>query len=86
MRPSGFDWGALNHLLAARRVAARRFHLEDNLRCPSRIAGVIERASEWYVHLDKSRRPTKQRHQQITVHTVHTESTASTVLPTISSE
>ena len=50
--------------LAARLAAPRRFHLEDNLRCPSRIAGVIERASEWYVHLDKSRRPTKQRHQQ----------------------
>ncbi len=64
VRPSGFDWGALNDLLAARLDAPRRFHLEDNLRCPSRIAGVIERASEWYVHLDKSRRPTKQRHQQ----------------------
>ena len=64
MRPSGFDWGALNDLLAARLDAPRRFHLEDNLRCPSRIAAVIERASQWYVHLDKSRRPTKQRHQQ----------------------
>ncbi len=63
VRPSGFDWGALNDLLAARRAAPPRFHLEDNLRCPSRIAGVIERASEWYVHLDKSRRPTRQRHQ-----------------------
>ena len=64
VRPSGFDWGALNDLLAARLDAPRRFHLEDNLRCPSRIAAVIERASQWYVHLDKSRRPTKQRHQQ----------------------
>ena len=63
VRPSGFDWGALNDLLAACLDAPRRFHLEDNLRCPSRIAAVIERASQWYVHLDKSRRPTKQRHQ-----------------------
>ena len=63
VRPSGFDWGPLNDLLAARLDPPRRFHLEDNLRCPSRIAGVIERASEWYVHLDKGRRPTKQRHQ-----------------------
>ena len=62
--PSGFDWGAVNDLLAARLAAPRRFHLEDNLRCPSRIAAVIERASQWYVHLDKARRPTKQRHQQ----------------------
>ena len=64
VRPSGFDWGAVNDLLAARLDAPRRFHLEDNLRCPSRIAAVIERASQWYVHLDKARRPTKQRHQQ----------------------
>ena len=64
VRPSGFEWGTLNDLLAARLDAPRRFHLEDNLRCPTRIAGVIERASEWYVHLDKARRPTKQRQQQ----------------------
>ena len=63
VRPAGFDWGSLNDLLAARLDAPRRFHLEDNLHCPSRIAAVIERASEWYVHLDKARRPTKQRHQ-----------------------
>ena len=64
VRPSGFDWGPLNDLLAERLDVPRRFHLEDNLRCPSRIAGVIERASEWYVHLAKGRRPTKQRHQR----------------------
>ena len=44
-RPSDFDWGPLNDLLAARLDAPRRFHLEDNLRCPSRIAAVIARAS-----------------------------------------
>ena len=47
VRPSGFDWGALNDVLAACLDAPRRFHLEDNLRRPSRIAAVIERASEW---------------------------------------
>ena len=75
VRPSGFDWGALNDLLAARLDAPRRFHLKGNLRCPSRIAAVIERASQWYVHLYKSRRPTKQRHQQggqhIDAHLLH---------------
>ena len=35
VRPSGFGWGALNDLLAARLNAPRRFHREDNLRCPS---------------------------------------------------
>ena len=64
VRPSGFDWGRLNDLLSSRLAAPRRFHLEENLRCPRRIAEVVERASEWYVHVDKARRPTKQRHQR----------------------
>ena len=64
VRPSAFDWGAVNDLLTARLGAPRQFHLEENLRCPSRIAAVIERASEWYVRLDKARRPSKQRQQQ----------------------
>ena len=57
MRPSGFDWGALNDLLAACLDAPRRFHLEDNLRCPSRIAAVIERASQWNAHTRIATRP-----------------------------
>ena len=60
----GFDWGALNDLLAAPLEAPRRFHLEDNPRCPGRVAAIVERASEWYVHLDQPRRPTKQRQQK----------------------
>lgn len=75
VRPSGFDWGPLNDLLAARLDAPRRFHLEDNLRCPIRIEAVIERASAWYVHLEKGRRPTKQRHhpggRHVEAHLLH---------------
>ena len=60
----GFRLGRVERPVAVRPDAPRRFHLEDNLRCPRCIAAVIERASQWYVHLDKSRRPTKQRQQQ----------------------
>ena len=84
VRPSGFDWGVVNDLLAERLGAPRQFHLEDNLRCPSRIAAVIERASEWYVRLDKARRPTKQRQQQrgqhVDAHLLHVVADAPTAV------
>ena len=64
VRPTGFDWGPLSDLLARRVGAPARFHLEEHLRCPSRIAEVVERASERYVDLEKRVRPTKQRRQQ----------------------
>ena len=63
VRPSGFDWGAVNDLLARKVYTPKRFRLEGNLRCPSRIADVIDRASERYVDLGKPRRPTKQQRQ-----------------------
>jgi hypothetical protein len=61
VRPSGFEWGSLNDLLAHRVGTPRKFQLEDNLRCPVRIASVIDRASARYAHLEKGRRPRKQR-------------------------
>ena len=64
VRPTGFDWGPLSDLLARRVGTPARFHLEEHLRCPSRIAEVVERASERYVDLEKHVRPTKQRRQQ----------------------
>jgi hypothetical protein len=61
VRPSGFDWDDVSNLLTARFISPRQFHLEENLRSPDRVAGVIDRASQRYVTLDKRRRPTKQR-------------------------
>jgi len=61
VRPSGFDWGNLNDLIARSVGTPKKFQLEENLRCPSRIARVIERASQSYSRLEKGRRPTKQR-------------------------
>ena len=75
VRPTGFDWGPLNDLLARRVGAPASFHLEEHLRCPSRIAEVVERASERYVDLEKRIRPTKQRRQDggqhVDAHLVH---------------
>lgn len=61
VRPSGFDWGMVGHLLGRRLAKPRRFLLEDNLRCPTAIAEVIERASARYADLEKHIRPTKRR-------------------------
>ena len=75
VRPTGFDWGPLSDLLARRVGAPARFHLDEHLRCPSRIAEVVERASERYVDLEKKVRPTKQRPQSggqhVDAHLVH---------------
>ena len=75
VRPTGFDWGPLNDLLARRVNAPARFQLDAHLRCPSRIAEVVERAAERYVDLEKHVRPTKQRRQDggqhVDAHLVH---------------
>ena len=77
VRPTGFDWGPLNDLLARRVRAPVRFHLEEHLRCPSRIAEVIERASERYTDVVKDVRPTKQHRQvggqHVDAHVVHVQ-------------
>ncbi len=64
VRPTGFEWGPLNDLLVRRVRRPEEFHLEDHLRCPSRIAEVIERASQRYTAVEKEVRPTRQRRQR----------------------
>ena len=44
VRPSGFDWGSLNGLLANRVSRASEFPLEAKLRSPEPISAVIENA------------------------------------------
>ncbi len=61
VRPTGFDWGPLNDLLARWVRAPVRFHLEEQRRCPSRIAEGLEGASERYADVVKEHRPTKRR-------------------------
>lgn len=61
VRPSGFDWGPVSDLVATRVGTPKKYALDENLRCPARIAAVIDRASETYAQLVKQRRPAKQR-------------------------
>ncbi|MDE0193394.1 MAG: hypothetical protein OXQ90_18725, partial [Gammaproteobacteria bacterium] len=61
VRPSGFDWGPVSDLLADRLQPPRKFPLAENLRCPTRVADVVDRASQRYAELGKPLRPTKQR-------------------------
>ncbi len=65
VRPSGFDWGAVNDLLARRIHPPRKFPLAGNLRCPTRVADVVDRASRRYVDLGKPQRPTKQQREAV---------------------
>ena len=62
VRPSGFDWGALNGLLADRLGRPGEFPLEAKLRSPEPISAVIENASRMYSGLARGLRPSNQRH------------------------
>lgn len=63
VRPSGFEWGRLKKFINDHVASPYDFYLEDNLRCPHKIAEVIERASEMYTLLKKGKRPSKQNYQ-----------------------
>lgn len=65
VRPSGFDWGAVNDLLTDRIGPPSKFRLAGNLRCPTRVADVVDRASQRYVDLGKPQRPTKQQREAV---------------------
>ena len=75
VRPTGFEWAPLNDLLAERLRRPERFQLGEHLRCPSRIAEVVDRASGRYVDIEKEARPTSQRRQRggehVDAHLVH---------------
>lgn len=64
VRPTSFDWGPLSDLLARRVHRPQEFHLEEHLRCPARIAEVLDRASRYYTDVYKELRPTRQRRQR----------------------
>lgn len=64
VRPTSFEWAPLKELLVRRVHPPQEFHLEEHLRCPSRIAGVLERATGRYTSVYKEMRPTRQRRQR----------------------
>ena len=68
VRPTSFEWAPLNDLLSSRLRRPAEFHLEEHLRCPSRIAEVVDRASDHYTVVEKEARPTKQHRQKSAEH------------------
>ena len=75
VRPTWFDWGPVSDLLASSVGAPAKFHLQDHLRCPNRIAEVVDRVSDLYTDLEKNIRPTRQRRQHsgqhVDAHLIH---------------
>ena len=64
VRPTSFEWAPLKDLLTRRVHPPQEFHLEEHLRCPSRIAEVLDRATGRYTSVYKEMRPTAQRRQR----------------------
>lgn len=64
VRPTSFEWAPLKELLVRRVHPPQEFHLEEHLRCPSRIAEVLDRATGRYTSVYKDMRPTRQRRQR----------------------
>lgn len=62
VRPTYFDWGALNGLLGERYAATVRTDLARNLRCPRPIAEIVGRTDRLYKALPKPIHPDHQLH------------------------
>ena len=69
---SGFEWGRYTELLSSRWRKPATFDLVDHVRCPARIAAVVNRSSIFYALVDKNRRPEKQQRQEETEHVTGT--------------
>lgn len=61
VRPTAFEWGACKDSIRECIGPPREHTLGENLRCPARIAEIIQRVGGLYTKLGKERRPTKQR-------------------------
>ncbi len=65
VRPSGFDPNRLNSLLHGRLTQPREVPLDHNVRSPSLISDVTERASNFYRLIDKDWRPKNQKSRPV---------------------
>ena len=65
VRPSGFDPNLLNSLLNGRLTQPREVPLDHNVRSPSLISDVTERASKFYRLIDKDWRPKNQQSRPV---------------------
>ena len=65
VRPSGFEPNRLNSLLHGTLTRPREIPLDHNVRSPSLISDVIERASKLYRLIDKDWRPKNQKSRPV---------------------
>ena len=62
VRPTAFQWAKVRNLMTERLEKPVVFTLERQVRCPRRIATIIDSASRLYTDLDKDDRPRHQHH------------------------
>jgi hypothetical protein len=60
VRPTAFDWGALNGTISTTLTNPTRYDLRQSVRCPEPIARVVARADGLYKELTKDLHPDKQ--------------------------
>ena len=60
VRPTGFEWSRIANVIAADGERPVRVQAGEHVRCPEKIARVIDRATGLYMHVKKDRRPTRQ--------------------------
>ena len=63
VRPTDFNWGEISRVLSEKVGRTESIALDAHVRCPARIAEVIDHATERYRHLNKDLRPEKQHNQ-----------------------
>ena len=63
VRATGFRWGDLSTLLTEGLRPPKAFRLDEHVRCPKRIAGVVDASASLYTTINKDLRPGKQHKQ-----------------------
>ena len=75
VRPTGFNWNQTAAMLSRELGPTKSFHLDGHVRCPKRIAEIVDRSAELYTRLNKEIRPEKQHRQtgaeHVDAHVMH---------------
>ena len=64
VRPTNFSWGQMAKVVTKMVGRSESFALDGHVRCPAKIAEVIDHATERYRRLNKELRPEKQTRQE----------------------
>ena len=75
VHPTGFNWNQTAAMLSKDLGPTKSFHLDGHVRCPQRIAEIVNRSAELYARLNKEMRPEKQHRQtggeHVDAHVMH---------------